>query len=57
MFRDYRRIEGYPNYIVSNYGEVYSTNKYGTEWRELKPGYDKKGYIHVNLWNDGKTSP
>ena len=53
MYRDYRRVQGYPDYIISNYGEVYSTFKYGTCWRELKPNIDKYGYKKVVLCNNG----
>ena len=55
MFLDYRRIVGYEDYIISNYGIVYSTIKHnGTEWREMKPSFYKNGYKYVNLYNDGK---
>jgi len=55
MFRDYRRVEGYPDYVISNYGEVYSTTYYrNTEWRELKQQTDKNGYLFVSLYNDVK---
>ena len=36
LYRDYRRVEGYEDYIVSNYGEVFSTKRInGTYWRKL----------------------
>ena len=54
MYLDYRRIEGYPDYIISNYGIVYSTIKYGTDWRELKPDCNV-GYKYVNICKDGNV--
>jgi len=55
MFRDYRRVEGYEDYIISNYGEVYSTKYYGnTEWREMKQQTDKDGYKVISIYKDGK---
>ena len=45
MYYDYRRIENYPDYIISNYGIVYSL-KYG-KVREMKHGGKK--YRHVNI--------
>ena len=50
MFRDYRRIEGYPDYIVSNYGEVYSTKKhYSSLWRKMKQT-QHRNYMAVSFW-------
>ena len=51
MFLDYRRIVGFPDYIISNYGIVYST-KFG-KVREMKPSYDKDGYKYVCLYKNG----
>jgi len=51
MFRDYRPIEGYEDYIVSNYGEVFS-NK-GKSCRMLKPASDGSGYLMVVLCQGG----
>lgn len=52
MFRDYRMIEGYEDYIISNYGEVYSTKYFhNTEWRELKQGISRYNNVRLN----GKT--
>lgn len=42
-------IAGYPMYIVSNFGNIYS-NK--TD-KVLKPSKDKWGYLHINLYNHG----
>ena len=53
MFLDYRRIEGYEDYIISNRGEVYSTIKYkGTEWRERKQNVNSNGYKQLGLWKN-----
>lgn len=47
----YVNISGYPNYQISNYGNVKNvkTNKV------LHPGNNGKGYLYVNLCKDGKT--
>jgi hypothetical protein len=44
----YANIHGFPNYQVSNYGNVKNikTNKI------LSPGDNRKGYLYVNLWNE-----
>ena len=47
MYYDYRRIENYPDYIISNYGEVYSL-KFG-KVREMKTTLDSNGYEQVSL--------
>ena len=47
MYCDYRRIEGYENYIVSNYGKVYSLKRKIPI--ELKTTLDSKGYEQVSL--------
>ncbi len=53
MYRDYRRVEGYPDYVISNYGEVYSTLSWrGTEWREMKCFMNRSGYKRVSLRKD-----
>ena len=55
MFRDYRRIQGYDNdYIISNYGEVFSL-KLG-KVRLLKLNPDSYGYLMVNLSKNGKQT-
>ena len=55
LYRDYRRVEGYDDYIISNYGEVFSTKKHnGTEWRELKRCHNTNGYETVGLVENGK---
>jgi hypothetical protein len=52
IFKD---IEGYPNYQISNYGNVKSLN-YNHTGKEkiLKPTKDKKGYLRVCLSKQGK---
>jgi hypothetical protein len=50
LYRDYRRIEGFPDYIVSNYGEVYSLKR--GKVRELKMGFNRDGYKCVKLGHD-----
>lgn len=49
-------IPGYPNYFVTDEGDVYSRDyrRYGTI-QKLKPGLGKRGYLLVSLWNDGKA--
>jgi len=54
MFRDYRRVEGHEDYIISNIGEVWSL-KYG-KVRLLKPSPDTKGYFKLDLCKNGKTT-
>ena len=50
MFLDYRRIENYPDYVISNYGVVYSI-KYSRS-RELKTHLHKEGYKCVGLYRN-----
>ena len=52
MFIDYRRVEDYPDYIISNTGIVYSTKR--GKVIELKPGNDKDCYKLITLCKDGK---
>jgi hypothetical protein len=53
MFEEYRQIEGYDNYSVSNMGNV-RNDKTG---RIRKPATDRDGYLCVDLWKKckGKT--
>jgi len=51
MILEYRKINGYPDYIISNNGIVWST-KYG-KVREMKPSLGKNGYKKVALCKDG----
>ena len=53
MFRDYRRVEGYESdYIVSNYGEVWSIKFGKVKLMKLNP--DTKGYLQLDLSENGK---
>ena len=51
MLLDYRIVDGYPDYIISNYGIIYSTKRYG-KVIEMKQAINK-GYKYVNLCKDG----
>ena len=42
LYRDYRRVEGFDDYIVSNYGEVWSLK--GRSPRLIKQAIDNYGY-------------
>lgn len=46
------KIEGFESYFISNNGVVYS-DKY-TERKILSPRANKRGYLYVNLCNNGK---
>lgn len=52
MFRDYRKVQGHEDYIISNYGEVWSI-KFG-KVRLLKLNPDTKGYLQLDLSENGK---
>ena len=54
LYLDYRRVEGHPDYIISNYGEVWSL-KFG-KVRLLKPTPDSKGYLGIGLCENGKRT-
>lgn len=47
---DWMPVIGYPNYAVSNIGEVMNINTK----RILKPAITKEGYKQVNLWKQNK---
>ena len=49
MFRDYRYVENYPGYIISNFGEVFSTKRGNVI--QLKGTDDGNGYLRVTLKN------
>ena len=50
MYYDYRRIENYPDYIVSNYGEVYSLKRGRVrELKSFKIGKSHSQYLAVEL--------
>lgn len=52
MIEEFRDIEGFPNYQVSNIGNVKNIKK-----NEYKlPGYDDHGYLKVDLYNNAKRS-
>lgn len=50
---DFIEIEGYPNYYVNSKGEIYSIKSK----RMLKPYKDSKGYLQVDLFNNGSRKP
>jgi len=55
LYRDYRRVEGYPDYVVSNYGEVFSLQrKRVLKTIQLKACPDDRGYPQIELCN-GKS--
>ena len=45
-------IEDYPNYLIYDDGRVYSKWSKG---RFLKPGLNRRGYLRVDLYKDGKS--
>lgn len=47
--QQWKIINGYTNYMISNYGEVMSTRFN----RLLKPSSNDSGYLYVNLINEG----
>src|SRR5436305_1185025 len=48
---DWRNVPGYPNYQVSRYGQVRSLVRH----KLLALFQSKRGYLHVNLYRDGKA--
>jgi len=62
MFMDYRLIDGYDNYVISNTGEIYNKkfNRYLKPWINkckiiLKDGTIKyQKYKHIDLYKNGK---
>lgn len=52
MKEEFREIEGFPNYEVSNTGIV-RNKKFN---KEKTPGTDKRGYLKVDLYKDCKRS-
>ena len=54
LYLDYRRVDGYPDYIISNIGEVWSL-KFG-KVKLLKPSTAGGGYLQVNLSKNGKQT-
>ena len=53
MFRDYRRIEGYEDYIISNYGEVYSLKRGMV--RDMKQHVGTHGYMQCRLSTNARA--
>lgn len=47
---DWMPVVGYPNYIISNIGEVQNISTK----RILKPALNPRGYYEVNLWKNNK---
>jgi len=54
MFRDYRYVDGFPGYIVSNFGEVFSTKR--KKVIQLKGTVDTFGYLRVTLSKNKKQN-
>lgn len=52
MKEEYRDIDGFPNYQVSNYGNVRNTKSNKLK----KPGYAKDNYLKVDLYKDSKRT-
>ena len=51
MFRDYRYVENYPGYIISNFGEVFSTKRGSGKQLKANP---RNGYLSIGLYKNGK---
>ena len=51
MEEEYKKIDGYENYEVSNLGNVRNSKTN----RILKPAQNNRGYYHVDLSKDGTT--
>lgn len=50
-----KKIEGFPNYFLTEDGDVISFKKdKGINWRKLKPGILNNGYLFVHLCKNGK---
>ena len=54
MLRDYRRVDGHPDYIISNVGEVWSL-KCG-KVKLMKTNPNTQGYLQVGLCEKGKRT-
>ncbi len=48
MEEEWNELDEYPNYMISNYGRVFSS----CVNRILNPGYDSKGYLHIPLYTN-----
>jgi hypothetical protein len=51
-FEKYKPIERFPNYYISNYGNIKSI-RYGNE-EFIKPFKDKDGYDRINIYDENK---
>ena len=54
LYLDYRRVDGHPDYIISNIGEVWSI-KFG-KVKLLKPSPRCKGYLGIGLCENAKMT-
>ena len=54
LYLDYRRVEGHPDYIISNIGEVWSI-KFG-KVKLLKQSPVSGGYLGIGLCENGKQT-
>lgn len=50
----WKQIEEYPNYYISNYGRVKSFSRSSKAGRIIKLGYNDDGYNQVLLYKNGK---
>ena len=55
MFRDYRKIEGHEDYIISNIGEVWSI-KFGKVRLMKQTPNNYTGYLQVRLSENGQVT-
>lgn len=63
MQEEWREVPGFLGYRVSSLGRVQScwehANGHGAtlsdRWRDLSTKPDYSGYVHANLWNDGRS--
>ncbi len=56
MKEEWKKINGFPNYEISNFGRVKSLarNKYKRETTIIKHCYNPAGYPQVGLWDCGR---
>ena len=54
LYRDYRRVNDFPKYIVSNYGEVYSL--WFDKIKKMKPLINHNGYMYIRMSNNNVKS-
>lgn len=57
MFREvWRDIPGWEGYMISDQGRVKSLNyRHTCKEKILRPWKERKNYLHVDLWKDGKV--